>query len=37
MPELLVDFIIPLDGYASARGLAGMVGTGRPPVPRLAR
>ena len=27
MPELLVDFITSLDGYGSAEGLAGLVGT----------
>src|SRR3989442_11272923 len=35
VPELLIDFITSLDGYAAADGWPGFLGTGRPRVPRM--
>jgi hypothetical protein len=29
MQNLMMDFIISLDGYGAAEGLAGLLGTGR--------
>src|SRR2546427_13222382 len=35
VPELLIDFITSLAGYAAADGWPGFLGTGRPRVPRM--